>query len=281
MNGFRLLKNHEITCRKSKVNAGGVSCLLYPSKFAVPDILDETFGIQGWTVENGGDGEVMLSVFTKNGRKVSRIGRPDADSEGKALVSEALTHAGAYFGIGRELYTAPEIFFWWKDIKNYKYDAETREGVCYDMFNVDSVAYEGGSIAEITVSIINCKDRKKYLTKTFVSETAVDESPKKVPEKKPEGKTEPYKGIITLTVSDEPSASREEKKADVPCEPAPVISDDEKILVGNCKGQTYGEAKGTETFRNFLKWARTANKAYSNPKQNEQFAKLKKLAEAS
>ena len=48
MNGFRLLKNHEITCRKSKVNAGGVSCLLYPSKFAVPDILDETFGIQGW-----------------------------------------------------------------------------------------------------------------------------------------------------------------------------------------------------------------------------------------
>ncbi len=284
---FRKLKAEEIKCRKNSVNLGGVRCLLYAGKFAVPDILDEVYGIHGWSAESAGDRQVSLSVFTEDGRKISRIGTCDADSEGKAVLSDALTNAGVYFGIGRELYTAPEIFFKRDDLKGYTYDDSKKEGVCYDIFKVEDITYSGDRIASVKISVTDCKTRKVYLEKTFGQEVK-------------EGPGVPENGLIRLTVSDgnkPPVAQGSEaavknkamKVQEKPAEAAPasedgtaLFPDGEKILIGNCKGKTYGEAKDTETFKNFLKWVRTAGeKKYHDPVTAAQFARFRKLAEAS
>lgn len=299
MNKFRKLKAKEIVCRKSRVNAGGVQCLLYAGKFAVPDILDETYGMNGWSVESAGDRNVSLSIFTEDGRKITRLGTCDADSTGKAALSEALTYAGVYFGIGRELYTAPEIFFERKDLKNYNYDQDTREGVCYDMFCVDDIAYSGDRIVSVTVSVINCKDHKTYLTKTFNGGDEAGQIGKgSIPvtgngiirlttsdgnaEKKPAPVNVSAESSETAIVKEEkvseniPEISKADMSTDV------LIPDSEIILVGNCKGKTYGEAKDTETFRSFLKWVKdSGDRKYYQADKAAQYAKFRKLAKAS
>lgn len=74
----------------------------------------------------------------------------------------------------------------------------------------------------------------------------------------------------------------EEDEEDLPIPKATKteIPDEEVILFGNCLGMTYGEAKVTPKFKNFLKWVqKNPEKKYDREEQNIQFAKLKIIAE--
>ncbi len=48
---FRNLREDEISAEKAQVNKGGVKVLLWKSRFATADILDETVGQDGWWLE--------------------------------------------------------------------------------------------------------------------------------------------------------------------------------------------------------------------------------------
>ena len=62
---------------------------------------------------------------------------------------------------------------------------------------------------------------------------------------------------------------------------APLLADDEKLLVGNCKGERYGAIKNTAKWKSFLNWVKShPNANYNNDSgQQEQFERIRKLVE--
>ena len=58
---------------------------------------------------------------------------------------------------------------------------------------------------------------------------------------------------------------------------ADIIAEDEKLIIGNCRGMTYAEAKKSDRYPGFIDWVRKANGRYDNEAQQRQFNILKKM----
>ena len=129
----RLLKAEEIECRtgsKSK-DQKKQSILLYKTARTDMDILDEVFGFENWQVEHyevKGKDFCRIGVKINNewiwksdcGKDFQRVAEDSEDSKKKGLneyekseSSDSFKRAGFMWGIGRELYSAPDI---WIDV---------------------------------------------------------------------------------------------------------------------------------------------------------------------
>ena len=151
---FRRLKSNEIEARIARTNNGGVSLLLYIDARAVMRLLDETVGAYNWTDEyREMHGSVFCKINIRDPESGEWIGKEDVGSESnvekeKGQVSDAFKRAAVKWGIGRELYTAPDIFV---PAQNCNMAQGNK---CYDKFNVDRIVYnDDGEI--IYVRIIN------------------------------------------------------------------------------------------------------------------------------
>lgn len=114
----RLLRAEEIECRVGQKTKDGkkYSVLLYKTARTDMDILDEVFGKDNWQVDYSMIGSMLfctVSVWSEARqcwiRKSSNGTESNMDAE-KGQASDAFKRAGFMLGIGRELYSAPQIW---------------------------------------------------------------------------------------------------------------------------------------------------------------------------
>lgn len=136
-NIFRTLYPHEIDVRVQQVaNIGGkvkAVLLLYKNARVDMDLLDEQFGCLGWQREHNfkdGKNYCKVSVYDKDHSIwVSKedVGVESNTEETKGEASDAFKRACVNLGIGRELYSAPQILVELGN-KEYAEDGVTKNG---------------------------------------------------------------------------------------------------------------------------------------------------------
>ena len=114
MKRIRTLKANEIECRPQSVKDGKVTLLLYIDSRAATDLLDETYGMENWTIEYkdvAGQIYGRLSVYdVETNRWVYRedTGSPANIEKEKSLASDIIKRNIVRFGV-TELYSTPKI----------------------------------------------------------------------------------------------------------------------------------------------------------------------------
>ena len=268
MEQFRKLKANEIEVRIAQVNKGGVNLLLYKDARVDQNILDETFGIFGWKRSHQLIGDrLYCTVEVRNNDTGEWISKQDVGTESytekeKGQASDSFKRACFNLGIGRELYSAPEIFYPKSKLAAYEDDAKPK---CYDKFRVKSISYaDDGTIAKVTIDCMNYG--KVHSSVEFSNATKIvdissksQDTMKKSEDKKPVQKT------------NEKPASAEVSNT--------TLSDDEVLRVGNCRGKKYGEVKTSDIFLSFLNWARTSSTSYTDPVAQRQFMICKQMGQ--
>lgn len=114
MKKIRTLKANEIECRPQSVKDGKVTLLLYIDSRAATDLLDETYGMENWTIEYkdvAGQIYGRLSVYdVETNRWVYRedTGSPANIEKEKSLASDIIKRCIVRLGV-TELYSTPKI----------------------------------------------------------------------------------------------------------------------------------------------------------------------------
>lgn len=154
---FRLLRADEIDVRVSQITTKNVMLLLYKDARCDMNILDETVGPLNWKREHTRDNaNCIVSVW--DSEKSQWIGKEDTGTESfteaeKGLASDSFKRACVNFGIGRELYTAPSLFF---PIEKTRANKDTQgKYKCYDKFIVTDIEYDGRQITFVRIKDVN------------------------------------------------------------------------------------------------------------------------------
>lgn len=144
MKDFRLLNADEIDVRVSHTskNFDKGMLLLYKDARCDMRILDETLGITGWQrTHEIINGQLFCNVSIYDDEKKCWIVKQDVGVESfseaeKGRASDAFKRACFNLGIGRELYTAPQI--WVEDISK----KNTKDAWKYKNFRVKDIGYD-------------------------------------------------------------------------------------------------------------------------------------------
>ncbi len=268
---FRKLNASEIECRIAQVNKGGAMLLLYKDARVDQNILDETFGIFGWkrTHQMIGD-RLYCTVEVKDPESGEWVSKQDVGTESytekeKGQASDSFKRACFNLGIGRELYTAPNIFFPKDKLKSFK--DEGAKPSCYDTFRVKDITYtaDGNSIATVTVECLSYG--KVHSSLVFSNDEKVVNIQSKTATKT---ETASSKKETPVQKTQQPSAKAADNDS---------IGEDEIIKIGNCRGKKYSEVKDTEAFASFMSWIKTANGSYDDEVRQRQFVIFKKMAQ--
>ncbi len=250
---FRLLRADEIDVRIGQINKAGVSLLLYKDARCDQNILDETVGPYNWQRHHSRDNANCILAI-RNEHTGEWIEKEDTGVESytekeKGLASDSFKRAAFNWGIGRELYTAPKMFVFKSDLQTFEESGDKYR--CYDTFKVEKIDYSGRRIASVIIGIY--AKGKKHKQIAFSNE----ENAKTVISTAPATAT-PAPATAATTMAG--------------------LTEDEIILIGNCKGKKYGEVKETDVFKSFLRWVKSTNTKYPDPNVQNQFERLKALA---
>lgn len=154
---FRLLRADEVDARISTCSQYGVGLLLYKDARCDQNILDETVGAMNWQRHHSRDNaNCIVSIW--DSEKKQWIEKEDTGTESftekeKGLASDSFKRACFNWGIGRELYTAPNMYVFAKDLKTLKQDE--RKWTCKDSFKVTAIEYIDEKI--VYVRVLNLK----------------------------------------------------------------------------------------------------------------------------
>jgi len=154
---FRELRADEIDCRIATVQDNGLSILLYKDARCDMNILDETVGPMNWKREHTRENaNCIVSIWDEGKRQW--ISKEDTGTESntqkeKGLASDSFKRACFNWGIGRELYTAPYIWF-------NAGDANISNKKCSDKFVCEKVSYDNKKIVELVIR--NTKTKKTF-----------------------------------------------------------------------------------------------------------------------
>ena len=160
---FRELKQNEIECKVSQINAKGLSLLLYKTARTDMQLLDESVGAYNWKCEYQEiKGNLYCGISIYDESKKEWITKWDCGVESafgdkeKGEASDSFKRAGFKWGIGRELYTSPFIY-----ISADKCNIQEKIGkyVCYDKFEVEIIQTKNEEITAL--SIKNIKTNKR------------------------------------------------------------------------------------------------------------------------
>lgn len=140
---FRNLKAEEIEVRVSQVTEKGCAVLLYKDARCDMNILDETVGAFGWQRDHKElKGNMYAGIGIYDQDNDCWVWKWDCGKESyteaeKGEASDSFKRAGFNWGIGRELYTAPFIWFNPSQLK----DHTQRNGkwTTYDRFFVQDI----------------------------------------------------------------------------------------------------------------------------------------------
>lgn len=140
---FRLLKANEIDCRVGRVNKNGLSILLYKDARVDQALLDEAVGPMNWQRHHSRENaNCIVSIWDADKRQW--VEKEDTGTESntekeKGLASDSFKRACVNWGIGRELYTAPDIWVTADKVDIYEYNGKPR---CDDKFLVEQILYD-------------------------------------------------------------------------------------------------------------------------------------------
>lgn len=257
----RKLEANEIKARIAKTNKGGVTLLLWKSALADLTILDEALDQSDYEITYPAEGRCKISIWDKEkGCWVSKEGIGEGSSP-KSLANDSLMRAGIAWGIGRELYTAENIFIYKDKLKTFqegKDDNGKDVYTCYDDFSVMEIRYQEDKISYLKIGIAQYGKIHNTVEFNFAAKA------------KPAKTEKPAK---------QESATKESSDKPVAPKPEDALADDEIILMGNCRGKMFSEVQGTKTFNSFLGWAKTASTHYTDPAMAEQFERIKAYAQ--
>jgi hypothetical protein len=156
-----LLRADEIDCRISTCNQWGVGLLLYKDARCDQNILDETVGAMNWMRHHSRDNANCIVSIWDDAKKMW-IEKEDTGTESfteaeKGLASDSFKRACFNWGIGRELYTAPNMFVLAKDLKTLESSEwqGKKKYTCRDSFIVTDIQYDGKKI--VYVKVLNQK----------------------------------------------------------------------------------------------------------------------------
>jgi hypothetical protein len=145
---FRELRADEIECRPSICNEYGVGLLLYKDARCDQNILDETVGCMNWQRHHLRDNaNCIVSIYDREKERwieKEDVGKESNTEAEKGLASDSFKRACFNWGIGRELYTAPDMFVFKKDLKTHKETGEFKGKKtygCKDTFTVTEIQY--------------------------------------------------------------------------------------------------------------------------------------------
>jgi hypothetical protein len=139
---FRNLEHWEVEVRVQSTGLAGKSkkpyaiLLLYKDARCDMNILDETVGALNWKREHTRDNHnCIVSIWDKD--KSQWISKEDTGSESftekeKGVASDSFKRACFNWGIGRELYSAPNIFVWLNEGEYYTKDQNNKTYVNLD-----------------------------------------------------------------------------------------------------------------------------------------------------
>lgn len=117
MKEIRLLRADEIECRVGTDKNNKVMLLLYKDARVDMNMLDEIFGIDGWQrTHDVVNGNLFCTVSIWSEEKLQWIKKQDVGTESntekeKGEASDSFKRACFNIGIGRELYTSPQVKF--------------------------------------------------------------------------------------------------------------------------------------------------------------------------
>ncbi len=147
---FRPLRADEIEVRIARIVSGGkgVQLLFYKDARVDQNMLDETVGPMNWQRAHSRDNaNCIVSIWDED--KKTWVSKEDTGTESnteaaKGLASDSFKRACFNWGIGRELYTAPDTYIWGDG-------ARIKDGKCYDRFKVSELAVDNGCITHVVV----------------------------------------------------------------------------------------------------------------------------------
>ena len=167
---FRLLRADEIDARISQCSEKGVGLLLYKDARCDMNILDETVGAENWQRNHeliNGNLFCNVGIYIKERNEwvwKQDVGVESYTEKEKGQASDAFKRACFNWGLGRELYTAPFIWFNPDLLKTHK--EQNGKWVCYDRFEVVDIHYCGR-----VIDYVKIKNTKNGKTKAFGSQT--------------------------------------------------------------------------------------------------------------
>ena len=146
---FRPLKAEEIEVRIGSTTKKTYSLLLYKNARVDMALLDEVVGQGKWQREHKILGtDIYCRVGIWNDELKQFVWVEDAGSSGnieieKSKASDSFKRACVNIGIGRELYTAPEIKLWKEN--------ENDDSFKYKKFYVKEIDYKNGEITKLVI----------------------------------------------------------------------------------------------------------------------------------
>lgn len=173
---FRALRADEVEVRIGTVSEKGKGCslLLYKDARCDMSILDETVGSLNWKREHSNsNANCTVSIYNeKTGQWISKedTGKESFTEKEKGLASDSFKRACVNWGIGRELYTSPFIWFAAGEVNIVK-KGDTNKYTTYDRFSVTEMEVVDGRIKKVTVVNETTKTTKSFYGKN-ISTTA-------------------------------------------------------------------------------------------------------------
>lgn len=154
---FRKLRADEIEARVAMVSDKGCQILLYKNARCDMNILDEKVGPLNWQRDHKElKGNMYAGIGIYDKEKGVWVTKWDCGAESnteaeKGEASDSFKRAGFNWGIGRELYTAPFIWFKASQLKTLMQDSRTQKWKCSDSFTVEAVEYLDNKISYLKV----------------------------------------------------------------------------------------------------------------------------------
>ena len=162
---FRELRADEIEARISQVTKNGCGILLYKNARCDMNILDEKVGAFGWQRDHKElKGNMYSGIAIKDPETKEWVWKWDCGKESnteaeKGEASDSFKRAGFNWGIGRELYTAPFIWFKASDC-NIEPIPNSDRVRCFDTFGVAAIEYIDRKISYL--KIVNNKTKAVF-----------------------------------------------------------------------------------------------------------------------
>ncbi len=148
---MRTLRKEEISVKPKQVISGKILLLLYKDARVDMDMLDEEFGSMNWKRSHKEvAGNLFCTIEVRDKETGEWVAKEDVGIESnmekeKGEASDSFKRAGFNWGIGRELYTTPQI---WVPAKQGEVD---EKGKVRNRFFVDRIEYEGHSIIALEI----------------------------------------------------------------------------------------------------------------------------------
>ncbi len=166
---FRPLKANEIEVRIDRINKNGAFLLLYQDARCAMEILDETVGATNWQRIHSRD-NANCTILIWDERKNTWVGKEDTGVESnteaqKGLASDSFKRAAVNWGIGRELYTSPDIWVKAEHMNLYENNGKYK---CYDKFVVEKIQYTDGCITGLSIVNKTMSEKSGKLVRVFL-----------------------------------------------------------------------------------------------------------------